>query len=299
MKELTREMKESIRVALGGYCDNYSSRNRAAESLKGVSPATVSAILNGKYTNVSDDMFTRVAGQIGYRFDNWEIFRGGAFNEITYAMRDAQLYGNVTWIVGDAGCGKTTTALHYRRSNANVFYVLCSEDMRKSDFVHELAGQVGASTYGGSLRESMSRAIDIISTLNAPLIVFDEGDKLTDTVFNYFISIYNRLEGRAGMIFLSTSYIKRRMENGLRYNKKGYREMDSRIGRRFFDLTPTTPDTVAAICRANGLTDAKDIRQVVDDASRGGYDLRRVKRMVHRVTRMNECRQERKEARDE
>ena len=60
MKELTTEIKESIRLALGEYCDNYASRNRASESLNGVSSATVSQILNGKYEKVSDDMFVRI-----------------------------------------------------------------------------------------------------------------------------------------------------------------------------------------------------------------------------------------------
>lgn len=71
-------------------------------------------------------------------------------------------------------------------------------------------------------------AISMIAFLNNPLIIFDEGDKLTDSVFNYFISIYNRLEGHSGIVFFSTDYIKRRMENGLRYNKKGYKEINSR-----------------------------------------------------------------------
>ena len=47
-------------------------------------------------------------------------------------------------------------------------------------------------------------------------------NKLTDCVLNYFISIYNRLEGRAGIVFMSTDYIKRRVDNGLRYNKKAH-----------------------------------------------------------------------------
>lgn len=64
MKELSLEHKNAIRDALSAYCDNYLSRNRAAESLNGVSAATVSTIVNSKYTNISDDMFIRIATQI-------------------------------------------------------------------------------------------------------------------------------------------------------------------------------------------------------------------------------------------
>lgn len=142
MKGLSTEQKEQVRSALAAYCDNYPTRNRAAESLQNVSSATVSQLLNGKYELISDDMFTRIAVQIGFSFEHWQLHEGRAFREITYAFSDAQSYKNVTWVVGDAGCGKTTAAIEYRRTHRNVFYILCSEDMRRSDFVREIAKQV-------------------------------------------------------------------------------------------------------------------------------------------------------------
>ena len=66
MKELTVKNKDAIRDALIEYCGNYPSQNRASESLNGVSAGTVSQICNSKYANISDDMFSRIASQIGY-----------------------------------------------------------------------------------------------------------------------------------------------------------------------------------------------------------------------------------------
>lgn len=295
MKELNVQDKDSIRDALSAYCDNYPTRNRASESLNGVSAATVSMILNGKYINISDDMFTKIANQIGFSFEKWQLHAGNAYGDITFAISDAQLYKNVTWVVGDAGCGKTTAAIDYRKNHRNVFYILCSEDMRKSDFVREIAKQVGAPTDGTNLRDMLEYAISMIAFLNNPLIIFDEGDKLTDSVFNYFISIYNRLEGHAGIIFMSTDYIKRRMGNGLQYNKKGYKEINSRIGRRFFEISATTQNDIYAICQANGLTCDADIKKVIKDAEACENDLRRVKRMVHKQKRIIEARRKKGE----
>lgn len=275
-------MKEQVRSALIAYRSNYPTLNRAAESLQGVSSATVSQLCNGKYELISDEMFVRIATQIGFAFDSWNLHEGKTFKEITFTLSDAQAYKNVTWIVGDAGCGKTTAAIEYRRTHRNVFYILCSEDMRRSDFVREIAKQVGAPTDTTNLRDMLENAISMISFLGNPLLVFDEGDKLTDSVFNYFISIYNRLEGHAGIVFLSTDYIKRRMDAGLRYNKKGYKEINSRIGRRFFDVSPTKENDIYAICQANNLTDRADIEEVLKDAKRSDNDLRRVKRCIHR-----------------
>lgn len=289
MKGLTTEMKEQVRSALIAYRSNYPTLNRAAESLQGVSSATVSQLCNGKYELISDEMFIRIATQIGFAFDSWNLHEGKTFKEITFTLSDAQAYKNVTWIVGDAGCGKTTAAIEYRRTHRNVFYILCSEDMRRSDFVREIAKQVGAPTDTTNLRDMLENAISMISFLGNPLLVFDEGDKLTDSVFNYFISIYNRLEGHSGIVFLSTDYIKRRMEAGLRYNKKGYKEINSRIGRRFFDVSPTEQNDIYAICQANNLTDRADIEEVLKDARRSDNDLRRVKRCIHRQKRIIEA----------
>ena len=289
MKGLTTEMKEQVRSALIAYRSNYPTLNRAAESLQGVSSATVSQLCNGKYELISDEMFVRIATQIGFAFDSWNLHEGKTFKEITFTLSDAQAYKNVTWIVGDAGCGKTTAAIEYRRTHRNVFYILCSEDMRRSDFVREIAKQVGAPTDTTNLRDMLENAISMISFLGNPLLIFDEGDKLTDSVFNYFISIYTRLEGHSGIVFLSTDYIKRRMEAGLRYNKKGYKEINSRIGRRFFDVSPTEENDIYAICQANNLTDRADIEEVLKDAKRSDNDLRRVKRCIHRQKRIIEA----------
>lgn len=296
MKELTLKDKDAIREALTDYTRNYPSQNRAAESMKGVSAATISQVVNGKYQSISDDMFARIAQQIGYSMDRWAIVESQTWQRITFAMTDAQQWKNVSWVVGDAGCGKTTAAIEYRRTHRNVFYILCSEDMRKSDFVREIAKQVGAPTDGTNLRDILDYAISMISFLDRPLLIFDEGDKLTDSVFNYFISIYNRLEGKAGIIFLSTDYIKRRIDNGLRYNKKGYKEIHSRIGRKFFDVSVATEQDVYAICAANGLDDPGEVKRVLGEARMGEYDLRRVKRVVHACKRILETKKMKDEA---
>ena len=115
-----------------------------------------------------------------YSLENWTLHESDTFTRLTFAMSDAQMYRNVTWVVGDAGCGKTTAAIEYRRTHRNVFYILCSEDMKKSDFVREIAKQVGAPVDGTNLRDILEYSISMIAFLKNPILIFDEGDKLTD-----------------------------------------------------------------------------------------------------------------------
>lgn len=288
MSELTKKEKDAICEKLQAYVAKYPSQTKAAGSLKNISVGTVSNILNGLYEKISDDMFRNVASQVGNINTNWQIVETGAYQEITEVLSDAQRWRNVTWIVGEAGCGKSTTARVYLQEHKEVFYILCSEDMKKGDFVREIARMVGIRTEGCNIREVWGLILDDIIQMDAPLLVFDEADKLTEPVFHYFISLYNKLEEKCGVVFLSTDYITKRVSNGLKYKKPGYKEFYSRIGRKFYELEPTEASDVYAICTANGVTEKKDIDGVIKESAVCDFDLRRVKKSIHKVRRMSE-----------
>ena len=287
MERMTLEQKQAIRESLRQYVARFPSQNKAAQSLTGASSATVSTILSGRWNLISDEMWRTVASQVSACSPSeWQVVETTALREMQFAMEDAQAWRNVTWVVGEAGCGKTTAARLFAEGHNGAFYVLCSEDMKKADFIREVARKIGLRTDGYSLRETLDRIIDELIQTAAPVLLFDEADKLTDRVFHYFIDLYNRLEDRCGIVFFSTSYIKRRMSMGLRYNKCGYNEIHSRIGRKFFEVERTSPQDVYAVCVANGVSDKKRISEVVRDAEAFEFDLRRVRKAVHRVKRM-------------
>lgn len=287
--EMTNNEKQLIADKLRAYVAKYASQNKAVASMKGTSAGTVSNILNGKWENISEDMWRKVSDQvksIGDKDGGWQIVETQAFHDITLALRDAQDYKNVTWVVGEAGSGKTTTARIFGEENKEVFYILCSEDLHKGDFVREIATKMGIRTDGYTVRELWMTIQDELIQMDAPLLVFDEADKLIESVFQYFISLYNKIEDKCGVVFLSTDYIKTRISRGLRCKKRGYKEFYSRIGRKYFELEDTTPQDVFAICSANGLTDRKDIEEVITEADGCEFDLRRVKKSIHRVKRI-------------
>ncbi len=297
MTQVTVEQKQAIQAALAEYVKRYSSQAKAANSLKDTSAGTVNAILKGRFENISDAMFLNIKSQIdSTRVGGWQICATAAYKDVETYLQDAQLYQNVSWIVGPAGIGKTTAATVYASENSNVFLLPCSEDMHKSDFISELARKIGIRTDGMTVREKLAAITAELVQLDKPLLIFDEGDKLTDPVMHYFISLYNALEDKCGMVFLSTPYIKRRMKKGLEADRKGYDELDSRICRRFVDLTPTSAYEVEAICRANSLSDEACIKRVIE-GSKGcrttpagskdcGFDIRRVKKEVHKQRRI-------------
>lgn len=291
--ELTNNDKQLIANRLRLYVAKFASQNKAVASMKGTSAGTVSNILNGKWDNISEDMWRKVSDQVGLvngSEKDWQVVETHAFHEITIALKDAQTFKNVTWVVGEAGCGKTTTARIFGEENREVYYILCSEDLHKGDFVREIAHNMGIRTDGFTVRELWITIQNELIKTDAPLLVFDEADKLIESVFQYFISLYNKIEDKCGVVFLSTDYIKTRIDRGLRCKKRGYKEFYSRIGRKYFELDDTTPHDVYAICVANGLTDEKDINEVIAESNSCEYDLRRVKKSIHRIKRIKAIR---------
>ena len=273
--------KTDIRNRLAKYCQRYPSNNMAAASLKNISAATISNILNGKWNNISDDMFKRLESQL-VKNEGWQIFSTNAYQDMTFYLSYCQQHSCVMWVAAPAGIGKSTAASSYAALHRNVFRLTCAPDMTRSDFVHELAGQVGVRTNGMSIRAAFSEILRHLVTLDRPLLVFDEADKLADSVMYYFISIYNALEDRAGIVFLSTAAIKKRITNGVLRDKKGYDEIESRICRRYVDLTPVSAAEIEQICLANNLQDPAAIGRVKADVKAYGNDLRRVKQSVNR-----------------
>lgn len=276
----TENQKNEIRDALERYCKRYGSQKKAAASLKGISEATLSTILTGKFEKIGDDMWGRLRAQVlpataGYRLAD----TSARMNLLGYFQKMKE-DSSVMWITGPAGVGKSTTAREYSIQTPYVYMLSCSQDMHRSDFMRELSAAVGLDNAGMNIRESLYAIIRHLVTLDRPLLIFDEADKLKDNVLMYFITIYNELEERCGIVFLSTDAIKRRIETGVSYNRIGYNELYSRIARRFVPVKAATRQEVIDVCRLNGIETDEVIREVVSEASEAQNDLRRVKRCI-------------------
>ncbi len=277
---VTETQKIEIRDALERYVRRYGSQKKAAASLKGISEGTLSTILTGKFGKIGDDMWSRLRSQVCPATAGYRLAETGARMALLGYFQKMKEDSSVMWITGPAGVGKSTTAREYAERNQNVFLLTCSQDMHRSDFMRELSSAIGLDNAGMNIRESLYAIIRHLVTLDRPLLIFDEADKLKDTVLLYFITIYNEMEDRCGIVFLSTDAIKRRIETGVSYNKIGYNELYSRIARRFVPVRQASRQEVTDICHANGIEDRKAIQEVIDDAADAQNDLRRVKRCI-------------------
>ncbi len=269
--------KNLITERLREYCDRIGSQNKAATALK-ISAATVSQILGGNHELVSEEMWRAIASQIGYSSVEWHAVETRDFKKISSLLADAQQNSNVFAITGEAGIGKSFTARRYQENNRRVYMLLCAEYWNRKVFLSELLAAMGRDHSGYNVNEMMYEVVRGLKSQDKPLIILDEADKLSDQVLYFFITLYNATEEHAGIVLLSTDHLAKRIRRGIKLNRKGYKEIYSRIARRFIELSGPGSHDISAICIANGINRKESVRAVIDDSE---GDLRRVRRKVH------------------
>lgn len=270
-------MKERVRKALEELVERKCSQAKAAASLRGVSSATISLILSGRGEEVRESMWLHLQEQL-LENKQMKVAETAIYSELTALLASAQEDKLVMSLIANAGSGKTFTSKQYEVENKEVYRVACSEFWTKNDFVDELLRSLGESSDGYTKKERINRAIEVIKRKRNPLIIFDEFDKLNDNVWFFFITLYNELENKCGMVLLSTDYIRLRIEKGLRLNKRGYNEFWSRLGRRCVRLEPIAYEDIKAVCEANGISNSSEIEDIAKDSE---GDLRRVARRIY------------------
>ncbi|HBX44450.1 MAG TPA: ATPase [Porphyromonadaceae bacterium] len=277
MKKRTLD-KQGIVSRLREYCAKYDSQNKAAASLKGVSSATVSQMVNGNWELIKDEMWRNVAAQIGYTAEQWSVVKTRNFSELMFIYGDAQENSLVLAVIGDAGSGKTFAARYFQETNRRAYLLCCNEYWNRKLFLAELLTVMGKDYSGYTVGEMMHEVVSGLKKQETPLLILDEADKLSDQVLFFFITLYNQLEDECGIVLQATNHLEKRLKRGIKLNKKGYNEIWSRVGRKCVKLSGVSAEDIASVCAANGVNDTKTVDRIIDDSE---SDLRRVKRRIH------------------
>ncbi len=269
--------KQLIVERLEQYCNRYESQNKAANSIKNVSAATLSQMLNGKWDLIKNEMWRNVAAQIGYTSNKWEIAETRDFILLTQLLQYSKEKAKVSFIVGNAGSGKTETIKQFAAENKRVYVLKCNDFWNRKTFLGELLSVMGVDASGYTMYEMMAVIVQHIKQQDAPIIVLDEADKLNDQLLYFFITLYNNLEDYCSIIMIATAFLQKRILRGIKLGKKGYPEIYSRGGKKFIELKGVGSSDVRKVCIANGVTDAEAIKEIFEDSDN---DLRRVKAKV-------------------
>jgi DNA transposition AAA+ family ATPase len=292
------EQKQSIQSLVIEHVEHLGGQ-RATATKAGVSTATISQIINGKWDLIADNMWRKIAAALGHRADGWNLV-GNIFNnrvlETTFA--DAKTHSMFVCVSHKAGSGKSAGCnLFFQQHKRKHVYLIRCREWSVRQFLSELCRTLGIDQPRGyvSADALLAEVVDffLVRAEYKPLLIIDEADKLKGTALRTLIPLYNETEDRLGVVILGTENLSEEIKRGVRYNKKGYDEIDSRLGRQFVRLYGASEDDVRKICAANGIEN-KTMQKTIwkecnpKDIAVGGRflpmidDLRRLKRVVQR-----------------
>jgi len=274
---MTHQDKIQTVEALENFIVQKGSQNQVAAGMPGVSAATLSQMRNHKWELIADEMWRKVAKYLGLTASGWNFAETRNSRDLMRFFADSQQFALVMAVTGKAGAGKSETAKKYEAENKNAFLLSCNEYWDKRWFLRELLAKMGRDHAGLTLPEMMHKAVLLLKSLDAPIIILDEADKLPDSVLLFFITLYNELENHCGIVLMATHFLEKRIKRGVAMEKKGYREIYSRVGLRFIELENTCYSDVEKICNANGIEDPNIIRAISKDCD---GDVRRVRRLI-------------------
>lgn len=277
---MTNQDKQQIETLFKEKAERMGLSMEKAAIAAGTKGTTISQVFSGKYGANDEQIYKLLARWVEYSSQGWKNAQTTNQNIMNGLLEDAQRNSHVYAITGRAGCGKTYTTKRYCETHRNAFMLQCNEYWNRKQFLRELLTQMGRDAGGMTVPELLDNAIAHIYTLDSPILILDEADKLSDQVIYFFITLYNKLEDHCGIVLLATDYLNKRLRRGLDSNRRGYAEIWSRIGRKPKELVFTKAKDVAGVCWANGIKDAAVIEAITNESE---GDLRRVKIAVHKA----------------
>nr|WP_067054126.1 AAA family ATPase [Mucilaginibacter sp. L294] len=275
---MNTEAKQQIKNDLSQFVQQVGGQMAASRRFVGVSNATISNIINDKWDNIADGMWLSIQNQLAGFKEDWVIDHSVRRMRMMPAIySDAMKFAEFFFVVAKEGSGKSEPAKHFAK-NENVFILKAKDYLNRKTFLAEMLAAMDKNHGGYTIYEMMDLLVEAILRFeHPPVFIIDEGDKLSDLILYFFITIYNETEGKCSIVIQATEYLKKRIIKGVEMNKKGYRELYSRGGRRFIELPDNTNDEIKGIIRLNGVSDEATVNRIANDSE---GDIRRVKRLV-------------------
>lgn len=229
----------------------------------GINGGTLSTIMAGKYGADESAMLGKIAVALDYKEVDWAIVRTiGNYRRIAQAVEDAKNEKMWFAVSNRAGSGKTGTLedIYNQDTTGSVVFIQAQEWSARQFLVQLITKTIGISALKGKYKTN-STLLQMVAdyfneqAFNAPVLLIDEADKLRPAALRLFIPLFNKTEDRLGVVISGTENLKKEIRQGVRLAKKGYDEIESRIGRSFIELKGATEKEVCQICEANGITD--------------------------------------------
>ncbi|MDY3512989.1 ATP-binding protein [Riemerella anatipestifer] len=229
----------------------------------GINVGALSTIMAGKYGADESNMLGKIAAALDYKDTEWAIVRTiGNYRRIAQAVEDAKNEKMWFAVSNKAGSGKTGTLedIYNQDATGSVVFIQAQEWSARQFLMQLITKTIGVTALKGKYKTN-AELLQIIcdyfneQAFNEPVLLVDESDKLRPAALRLFIPLFNKTEDRLGVVISGTENLQKEIRQGVRLAKKGYDEIESRIGRSYIELKGATEKEVYQICEANGISD--------------------------------------------
>lgn len=219
----------------------------------GMSASYLWHIRHNKWDSISDTMWMKAATWCGYSFNRWATASTPQLNSIVNLLLDAQENCRMMAIASPTGIGKTTGINYYYQSARNTYKVLCTVTMSRKDFLRAVQEAMGIDQEG-SLHSRIESIIEKLNSAPNSLLILDDVGKLNDGCLRLIQVIYDRTEGRCGIVLAGTEQLKKYIFKMASKDKLGFRELKRRIAY-WETLMPVSQRAVETICKQFNIQD--------------------------------------------
>lgn len=294
---MTDNQKIEIVKTIREEIQRIGSANKFAVKC-GVSSATISQMCNCEWGKISVSMWQKVANESGHTFSRWNIAETTNYKLMNKMLREAKEECLFIPISYRAGSGKSAGLKAWLQSESTgfIYYLECRNWGVKEFLINVLKTLgVNVSRAHKTADQLLKIVIDffIERRIYKPQLILDQANSLRSIALGSIIHIYNALEDEMSIVICGTDSMKKTIQRGVKYDRVGYDELESRFGRKYFQLLGANINDVRLICTANGIIDKKNQMNIFKECDPvqkkiGGAfieyveDMRRLKRIIQR-----------------
>lgn len=298
---MTNVQKNEVVTALAIAKGVLGSYNKVAAKCD-VSAATISQMRNGiehpeKWSLIKIELWQKVAQALNVKFTGWQVAETTNLRMMKKVLTDAQNECMFVMVSYPAGSGKTTGLnVFMAQKTSNCYYLKCRK-WAERELLLNLLPVIGIAKPKGLLSLDDLRQI-VIDFFKArahvkPTLFLDQANSLRSPAVNFLIDLFNELEDEMSVVLVGTEALQKNIQTGVRLNKTGYDEIESRFGRKYIKLIGATYKDVQAICKVNGIDDQQlhkaifkecnpVVKQIANQNIQVVEDHRRIKRAIKR-----------------
>lgn len=250
---LTQEVKQHTLAAIREDFAKKNAKRAYTQSRHatylGINTSIYSRVAKGETEKVlSEGEWIRIAKKLNVPFGEspWKVARTKTFTTITAQLKFCMENAAGSMFCDDSNLGKTFACKTFAAAYANAAYVDCSLITTWSELIRAIAASLGFPPEG-KLSELRKKTIENILALENPIIILDEAGDLNDAAWLKLKGLWNALEYSCGWYITGANGLRVKIENKLSWNKLGFEEMFSRLGKRFQALTHTYTEGEKAI----------------------------------------------------